>query len=461
MPPAAPAHNGFSRVLAAEAISNFGSMLSRLAIPWLAVLHLQATPLQMAWLGLADVAAAAAGSLLLGGWVDRRGKRQVMLLCDGLRCALLLAVALAAWRGWVTLGGLLLAAAAGGVLTLAFELARSAWMAQRLAPSQLVQGNARLSMVASLSETAAFAAGGWLFQGLGAALALVVDGLSYLASALCLRRVREAPPLDGVPATPPASRAGPPRAPPHGLADASADVPPRPPLLQALRALSEEASAGLKLVAGHAVLRALAGIEGLLALARGLVTTAVMIYITRDLAVPPGQQGLIFATGALGAIAGAALAERLGHRLGPGRAMALGLAAFTAGLACVPLAGATAFADLPLAVAALLVLQQVVGDAGHTLHEVHDRTLRQTAVGPQWLARADAGIRAVGQAAMLLGLLAGGLLGDALGARIVLWAAVGAGLAAALLAALTLGRRGAAAAAAAAPDTPADSFRRP
>ena len=48
-----------ARVLAAEAVSNFGSMLSRLALPWLAALVLLATPAQMAWLLMADVGAAA------------------------------------------------------------------------------------------------------------------------------------------------------------------------------------------------------------------------------------------------------------------------------------------------------------------------------------------------------------------------------------------------------------------
>ena len=59
----------FPRVLAAAGISNFGAMLSRLAIPWLAVLTLQATPSQLAALLVADVAAAALGSLLLGSLV--------------------------------------------------------------------------------------------------------------------------------------------------------------------------------------------------------------------------------------------------------------------------------------------------------------------------------------------------------------------------------------------------------
>ena len=79
----------FSRVLAAEGRSNFGSMTRRLAIPRLAVLTLQATPSQLA--------------------------------------ALLVA-----------------AAASCGLLTVAFELARSAGMAQRTAETDLPQQNARL-----------------------------------------------------------------------------------------------------------------------------------------------------------------------------------------------------------------------------------------------------------------------------------------------------------------------------
>ena len=102
----------FPRVLAAQSVSNFGTMLSRLVIPWLATLSLQATPLQMAALLIADVVAGAFGSLWLGGVIDRHGKRAVMLLADGLRCALLAALALAAWAGVVTLLLLVLAAAA-------------------------------------------------------------------------------------------------------------------------------------------------------------------------------------------------------------------------------------------------------------------------------------------------------------------------------------------------------------
>ncbi len=48
---------GIGRVLAAEGVSKFGAMPSRLAIPWLAALVLNATPMPIAILLLAEAAA--------------------------------------------------------------------------------------------------------------------------------------------------------------------------------------------------------------------------------------------------------------------------------------------------------------------------------------------------------------------------------------------------------------------
>lgn len=123
----------FTRVLAAEGISNFGAMLSRLAIPWLAMLTLDAKPSQSA----------------------------AMLLCDALRAGVLALLAWGAWRGGLTFTLLLVAAAAGGVMTVGFELARSAWMSQRAGLGDLSERNAQLSVAGSVSEAVAFSGCGW------------------------------------------------------------------------------------------------------------------------------------------------------------------------------------------------------------------------------------------------------------------------------------------------------------
>jgi Na+/melibiose symporter-like transporter len=401
-----PTSRELSRVIAAEGVSNFGSMLSRLAIPWVATLMLGATPAAMAGLLVADVVAAAIGSLLLGSLIDRAPKRLAMLCCDALRALVLAAVALGAWQGWLSMPWLVAAAAAGGVLTVAFELARSAWIAMRVQAAELPASNARLSMVGSIAETAAFALGGWLYQSVGAVIALVVDALSYLASALLLRRVGE-----------------PPR------------VPTQPSTGLLWRVWWCEQREGWRVLLQQPRLRALSVIEALRQFGFGLAATSYMVYVARDLALPTGWQGIVFALGSVGALAGAALAPRLGAHIGAGRTMTVGLAFTCAGAACIPLAQGAGWTAV-----ALLIVHQVVGDGGETLHDIHDRTLRQTAVGAAWLARVDAGLRGVGQYATLAGAALGGVVGTALSARTVLVISALALGAAALWAQFTLAR---------------------
>jgi len=393
-------NDDFRRVLAGEGISNFGSMLSRLALPWLATLALDATPLQMALLLVADVAAGAVGALLLGTWIDRCSKRTVMIGTDLARAALLVGLAALAWANLLSIWLLAAAAAVSGALGVGFELARSAWIAQSAAPERLPARNAQLSAAGSLSETLAFALGGWLYQLLGAVVALTIDALSYLLSALCLVGVRsdrgKASTADG-----------------HAALGGDA---PRPAQASRPRlGFIAETLSGIAVIRATPQLRALATLEVLLALAGSLAGTSYMIYVARDLAFPTGTLGMIFATGGLGAIAGAALAPRLARRIGSGNAMTVGLVAATLGTLCIPLApGAT------LLGAALLVAHQIVGDGGVTLFEVHDRTLRQTVVAPELLARVDGGLRTLGQLATLIGALAGGWLATGLGARFAL-----------------------------------------
>jgi predicted MFS family arabinose efflux permease len=174
----------------------------------------------------------------------------------------------------------------------------------------------------------------------------------------------------------------------------------------------EDVREGMRAVAATPVLRMLAAVEVLVALAMSIAGTSYMIFVTRDLGFEPGLLGMIFATGGIGSLVGAWFAPRMGKALGWRGAMLAGLALLAAGAFCIPLAqGATVFA------AVLLVAHQVVGDGGYNVYDVHDRTQRQTAVGPELLGRVDAGIRTLGQVARLFGALGGGLLATATDTR--------------------------------------------
>jgi predicted MFS family arabinose efflux permease len=388
------------RLIAAEGVSNFGGMLTRLAIPWIASLTLNATAAQMAALVVADVVAGAVGALWLGPWIDRLPKRRAMRVCDGLRALLLALLAVLVFTGAISMAGLVSATVLAGVLNIAFDLARSAWIAQRVAAPDLPRANAGLAAASSVSETVAFASGGWLYQWAGAVWALIVDAGSFLASAWLLRGVQEATPARM--ASPASYRWWP------------------------------EQREGWRSLLSHPVLRALMAVEALRTVGFGLIGTSYMLFVSRDLGLATGVQGVLFALGAVGALLGAAIAPRFQ----PAQALAWGLGLATLGSLCLPLAQGAGWLAM-----ALIATQQIMGDAGDTMYDVHDQTLRQSAAPADQLARVDAGIRSVGQLGTLLGALGGGVLGTLHSPRAVLLAGAVMFAGAALWAGFGLARR--------------------
>src|SRR5512134_2359405 len=185
----------FRRVFAAEVVSTFGSLMSRLAIPWLAVLVLKAEPTAMALLAVADVAAGALAALLLGALVDRWPKRRTMIAADVIRAAMLFTVPVMALLGLLSIGWLVVVVAVNGALTVAFELAQSAWIARSTSHEDLTQRNSALAAGGAATEAVSFSLTGWLFQWLGAVVVMVADALTYVASALLLVKITEPAPL--------------------------------------------------------------------------------------------------------------------------------------------------------------------------------------------------------------------------------------------------------------------------
>jgi predicted MFS family arabinose efflux permease len=377
----------FANLLAAEAVSNFGSMLSRLAIPWIATLALDVSPLQMGLLVVSDVIAGAIGSLFIGTLVDRFDKRSVMVWTDAGRACVIGLLAVAAASSRISFAMLVGAAAVSGLLTIMFELARSAWIAHGVEAGGLPVRNAQMSMATSISETAAFALGGWVYQAAGAIVALAIDAATYVMSAAFVRKLRDLPTA-------------------HAQGGSIGN---------AARAMAREAQAGIREIARHPLLRTLAAIEVLAALGMSIAGSSYMIFVARDLGFETGTLGMIFATGGIGSLVGAWLATRLGRAWGWRRAMIAGLALLSLGASCIPLAPAAGVVG-----AVLLIVHQVVGDGGQAIYDVHDRTLRQTLVAADVLARVDAGIRTLGQFGQLAGAVGGGLLGTTFGTRTAL-----------------------------------------
>jgi MFS family permease len=379
----------FLKLWAGQTASEAGTLVGRVALPLVAVLTLNASPVEMGLLRTADILPAIVFSLFAGVWVDRVRRRPILIGVDLGRALLLATIPLAAVLGALRIELLYAVGVGVGVLTILFDVAYRSYLPSLVSREVLIQANARLSATSAVVEVGSFTVAGALVQMLTAPVALLVDAVSFLVSStsLVLIRHREAPPRSEVA--------------PHRVWN--------------------ELGAGLGVVARHPILRPLAAAEGSKQLFTQMWVALLYLFLTRDLNLEPALFGILFAIGGLSSFVGALAVDRLVERFGFGPTFAVAFGVGTASLLFVPLAGG------PTLLAAAMVGVQQVFDAAGAIAEIGERTLVQTVTPGRLLGRVNAGLQLVSWTAILVGSLLGGLLGETLGVRqTMLIAAVGA-----------------------------------
>jgi len=378
----------FARLLAAATISNLGSMLTALALPLLAISLLQATPGEIAALNAAAILPGLIFGLFAAQAIDRLRRRPVLIVADLIRALLLLALPVAAFAGVLSMTQIVGFALCRGMFDFAFDVAEQAYLPSLVPAEELVRANGRLQAGDSSAEAVGFALGGWLVQWLSAPVALLVDSLSYLVSAVLLLRIR------------------------------SAEPEPEKPRIGARR--TAELFAGVVEIWRTPALRALALSSMWTVAGAQVVGTVYLLFVYRELGFAPGVLGLLFAVGAVSSLGSALLAHRVPKALEGRPAIVTGLVLYAAGPLVLSLApganlwGVTAIAS-----------QQLVADGGYVLYEVHQRSLRQRITPSRLLGRVGGSLRLLNGAAMLAGLALGAWLGDSFGLRPTLVAGAG------------------------------------
>src|ERR687889_1240231 len=185
-------HVDFRRLWAAQSASLFGSEITALALPLMAVLLLDASPVQMGFLAAAGTAPFLLCSLPAGVWVDRHRRRPVLIAADIARAGLLLSIPLMAWLGILRIEQLYAVTFVIGVLGVFFEVAHYAYVPSLVGRESVVEGNSKLQISYSAAEAGGPGVAGVLVQAISAPAAIVIDAATFLGSAVLLRRI-EAP----------------------------------------------------------------------------------------------------------------------------------------------------------------------------------------------------------------------------------------------------------------------------
>jgi predicted MFS family arabinose efflux permease len=333
----------------------------------------------MAALRAADYLPRVLVGLVAGVWIDRLRRRPVLIATDAVRGLMLLGVAAVAAAGLLHVELLFAVETMMAAFGVVFGTALSAYLPSLFPARSLVTANSARSTSSAAAEVVGPGLSGILVQTLGVPGALVVDGLSFFASALGVGVVR-------LPEPPP-----PPRA--HR------------------RRLHVEVGEGIRTVAAHPILRAFVATAFTAQFFYQLIMAVYILYLTRTLGLPPAALGVIFGLGGgLGVLLGSVAAPRVARRLGLGWTLVGAHLLF--GVLGIPLVLAGVWRGLAAPLAFTAEFAQLSVNAVYMVNRV---SVEQAVTPPALRGRVQATRTVAHALSGVLGLAVGGLLGERLG----------------------------------------------
>ncbi|MEU0272914.1 MFS transporter [Streptomyces sp. NPDC006307] len=359
----------------AAAVSGLGDGLELSAFPLLAS-HWTQDPL------LVSAAAAAAQApwlflgLLVGGLVDRWDRKKVLLIADGCRALLVMALAVAVALGRGNIWLLLAVLFALGTAQIFFDTSVQAVIPSVVGSGSLVRANSLLQggatvlvqFVGPAAGAALFAFAQWLPAG--------IDAVSYLLGVVLLAGVR-------------------------------GRFRPRRASSAATTSLRHSVAEGLRWLRGDTVVRVLALATVLLGMGSAAAWGVMVLFARQQWHLTGAGYGLLLTASALGSVAGSLVAAPLARRLPPRLLPAGSAVGSAAAFGLLTVSRSAAVAGALLAVNGLMVV----------VWNVVTVSERQARVPDALTGRVTAAYRVLAWGSMPLGGLVGGALASALGLR--------------------------------------------
>jgi MFS family permease len=373
-----------------QTVSQFGSQVSILALPLVAIVILRESAFAVAMLGMVEFLPFLLFSLPAGVWVDRLRRKPILVLADILRAAALVSVPVAYWLDVLTIWQLYVVGFVVGVGTVFFDVAYQSYLPTLVKRDELSDGNSKLEISRSAANIAGPGVAGVLIGILTAPVAVLADAISFIVSGLLITRIRSVE---------------------------------SKPVVEDRRSLVSELWEGLRYVLGNEYVRGMAASVSIFNFFGNVGGSILLVYLVRDLGMSATTIGLVFGLGNVGFLVGAILARRVEARLGVGRTIVGSSMLAVPGLLLVPLA------PQDFAVPVLIASGVIVGFA-IVLYNVTAISLMQAITPDRLLGRMNASRRFFVWGVIPLGAITGGVLATTIGLRPTLFVgAIGASLA--------------------------------
>jgi predicted MFS family arabinose efflux permease len=377
-------NRNFVRLWIGQTVSQLGSRITREGLPFTAIKVLNAKPEQMGLLYGVSGAVVLLFGLSAGVWGDRLKRRPILIVTDLGRAALLCLVPLAAFWHVLSMSQLYAIGALTSVLTVFFDVAYQSYLPSLVSGEQLVEGNAQLMLSSTVAEIAGPSLTGVLVQLITAPIAILLDALSFVFSALMVWGIR------------------------------APEEKPEPPR-SGSESVWKETTAGLQFMAGNPILRSLALRDMTAYFFFGFLGSLYVLYAIDYLKMTPAQLGVTIAVGGVGGVIGSALSTRIVRRLGLGPTFVV--TGLIHGLMAMLIPAAHPPASFAIA---MLMTGQLFGDSAFAVYSINELSVRQTAAPAAVLGRVNAAMQLATRGIYPIGALLGGYLAGTFGVRFVL-----------------------------------------
>jgi MFS family permease len=368
-------------------ISETGDWFLLVGLPiW--VLQLTGSSLVTATVFLVGLLPSLVVGPLAGVLVDRWDRRRTLVAVSLAQAAFLLPLLAVDGRDRLWIVYLVMAVEA--VLAQLNDPARNAMVPSLVGGEDLVGANALIGLNGNLARLVGSPLGGILVEVAGLPGLVVGDAISFLVGAALIGLVR-------------------PRKLPQPLAPGAAVAPGG-----MVRKVVGEWVDGLRVIVADRRLRWALAVYGLAAVAQGIFTVLFVVFVARELGGDGADMGLLRGVQAIGGLLGGALVVGLARRLEPGRLAGASLLAF--GLVDLAIWNGPVLTTALALYLGLFVAAGIPGIGFLT----GMTSLVQAGTGNAYLGRVFATFFGVFNGLTGVGILAAGLLGDALGVVAVL-----------------------------------------
>lgn len=181
----------FKLIWGSQAVSNLGTAIHNVALPIIAIQILHASAFEVSILSAARYLPNLLFSISIGYFIDRSNHKKTIVYSDLVRSILILLLPVFYYLEILNIQTLIIISFLIGTARIFFDVALSALFPLIVPEHKRLSANSNLELISSINQITGPGIGGIIINYLGAIFALIINGVSFVISALFISKIHQ------------------------------------------------------------------------------------------------------------------------------------------------------------------------------------------------------------------------------------------------------------------------------